>query len=217
MKKWTFRSIVPIVIAGLCILASADQDFKGMVSAVLDGDTIEVLGPSRPEKIRLADIDCPELHQEYGFKAKQITNSLVFGREVTVRPTGKDRYGRIIAEVFINGRSLNEELIRTGAAWWFEKYSKNLKLKTIELQTKDAKLGLWASPTAIAPWDYRAQKKVETNGNSKTIDAESGTSSAGQAPSSKPQSGSSSPVYTGPRGGRYTINSQGNKSYQPRR
>ena len=38
-------------------------DFTGPVVSVLDGDTIEVLHNTRPERIRLSGIDCPEKGQ----------------------------------------------------------------------------------------------------------------------------------------------------------
>ena len=41
-------------------------DFSGPVVSVLDGDTIEVLHNTHPERIRLSGIDCPENGQAYG-------------------------------------------------------------------------------------------------------------------------------------------------------
>ena len=41
-------------------------DFSGRVVGVLDGDTVEVLHNSRPERVRLSGIDCPEKGQAFG-------------------------------------------------------------------------------------------------------------------------------------------------------
>ena len=60
-------------------------DFSGPAVSVLDGDTIEVLHNSHPERIRLSGIDCPEKGQAYGQKARQAASALVFGKEVTLQ------------------------------------------------------------------------------------------------------------------------------------
>jgi len=45
---------------------SSFADFSGPVVSVLDGDTIEVLHNTQPERIRLSGIDCPEKGQAFG-------------------------------------------------------------------------------------------------------------------------------------------------------
>jgi len=90
-------------------------DFSGPVVGILDGDTIEVLHNSRPERIRLNGIDCPEKGQAYGKKAKQAASALVFGKEVTLQTYGKDKYGRTIADVLLlDGTNVNHELVKDG-------------------------------------------------------------------------------------------------------
>ena len=49
--------------------------FTGPVVSVLDGDTIEVLHNTHPERVRLSGIDCPEKGQAYGQRAKQAGTS----------------------------------------------------------------------------------------------------------------------------------------------
>ena len=66
-------------------------------------------------EVRLDGIDCPELAQAFGRKAKSFTSGLVFGKAVRLVGKGKDRYGRELAEVFLpDGRSLNRELVAAG-------------------------------------------------------------------------------------------------------
>jgi endonuclease YncB( thermonuclease family) len=47
-----------------------------------DGDTIQVLHNTYPERVRLSGIDCPENGQAYGNNTKQAVSALVFGRDV---------------------------------------------------------------------------------------------------------------------------------------
>ena len=68
---------------------------------VSDGDTITVLAGTAQVKVRLNGIDCPERGQAFGAKARQLTAELAFGKRVTVRPSGHDRYGRVLGEVVL--------------------------------------------------------------------------------------------------------------------
>ena len=71
----------------------------------------------------------------------------------------RDRYGRRLAEVFLpDGRSLNQELIRAGLAWWFRKYSKELRLGELERQARVAQRGLWVDPRPVPPWEWRERR-----------------------------------------------------------
>jgi endonuclease YncB( thermonuclease family) len=60
------------------------ETFTGKCIGVSDGDSITVMKAGRAEKIRLEGIDCPELGQDFGNRAKQFTSALVFGKEVQV-------------------------------------------------------------------------------------------------------------------------------------
>ena len=114
--------------------------------------------------------------QPFGNRAKQFTGSLVFGKEVLIKSTGKDRYGRTIGEIFVDGMSVGEELVKNGAAWWYQKYSSNSKLSELEREARHRKCGLWVEKNPMAPWDWRIQKK---NRSKNKIDD-------GQRPKSEP-------------------------------
>lgn len=132
------------------------REFSGKVIGIIDGDTIEVLENNRPVRIRLAEIDCPESHQDFGQKAKTFTSELAFDKDVKVLVKDIDRYGRTVAEIILpDSRSLNRELISAGLAWWYQRYSSDQSLGQLQSQAKSAKLGLWSSENPIAPWDFR--------------------------------------------------------------
>lgn len=141
-----------------CSVAFAN--FSGRVVGVTDGDTIKVLHNGKAEKIRLHGIDCPEKAQPFGTKAKQFTSEMVFGKTVAVQVTDTDRYGRTVADVILpDGRVLNRELVASGLAWWYRKYSKDESLGQLEGKARSAKRGLWADPNPMPPWCYRKLKK----------------------------------------------------------
>ncbi|MBN1578413.1 MAG: thermonuclease family protein [Chitinispirillaceae bacterium] len=56
--------------------------------------------------------------QAFGSRAKQFTSDLMFNRQVSVKVTDIDRYGRTVGEVILpDGGSLNKELVRAGFAF----------------------------------------------------------------------------------------------------
>jgi len=75
---------------------------------VIDGDTVEVLHIQHPERIRLKGIGCPEKGHDYSMRAKHTASDLAFGKEVTVKTYGHDKYGRTLADVILpDGMNLN--------------------------------------------------------------------------------------------------------------
>jgi micrococcal nuclease len=147
-----------IVVAILLLpsLASAAEPFTATVVRVKDGDSLVVRHDNKQIDIRLEGIDCPELHQAYGQKAKQVTADLTHAKTMTVQPTGTDKYERTLATIILpDGRTLNQELVRQGYAWWYRKYSKDERLAKLEAEARAAKRGLWADLNPTPPWDWR--------------------------------------------------------------
>ena len=154
----TCRSRMPA--CGGAAAAAAQVLFSGKVVKISDGDTIDVLRDGKAVRIRLAEIDCPEKAQPYGAKARQFTADLTAGKTVKVEIVATDRYGRTVAHVALSdGRSLNEEILKAGLAWWYRDYSKNLRLRDIESAARDAKRGLWADSDPVPPWVYRRRHR----------------------------------------------------------
>lgn len=145
----------------LCLLFSSPAlSYEAKVIGVTDGDTIKILKNNRPIKIRLHGIDCPERKQAFGAKAKQHTSSLTYGKVVEVKATDQDRYGRTVAWVFVGGTNVNESLVHAGLAWHYKRYSSDQNLATAETAARKEKIGLWADPNAIPPWEFRQKKKA---------------------------------------------------------
>lgn len=139
-----------------CVSFASATSFTGRVVKVSDGDTIQVMHGGHAEKIRLDGIDCPENKQAFGQAAKRFTLDLAAQKIVTVKVETTDRYGRTVGEVILpDGRSLNRELVRAGYAWWYRKYSSDTTLGLLESEAQAARLGLWAEPNPLPPWDWR--------------------------------------------------------------
>ncbi len=160
VDKARFRTTALLLVC-LLLPIVAYAEFVGKVVGVIDGDSIRVMHEGKAEQIRLIGVDCPEKRQPFGTRAKEYTSELAFGKEVTVYGKSRDRYGRTLAEVLLpDGRSLNQALLSAGLAWWFRKYSKDLRLGELERQARNDKLGLWAEPNPMPPWDWRTRMKT---------------------------------------------------------
>ncbi|WP_111682818.1 thermonuclease family protein [Winogradskyella tangerina] len=148
------------IIIILFTLNSFAQSVEGKVVAITDGDTFKLLQKdSTLVRVRVANIDCPERKQPFSKRAKQFTSDAIFSKNVELKVLKKDRYGRSIAYVFYNNKNLGEELLKAGLAWHYVKYSDDESLQNLEDKAREKKVGLWSDPNAIAPWDWRSQKK----------------------------------------------------------
>lgn len=160
MQSNPLQTFIPLFL--ILLLASTAQatTLSGRVVKVTDGDTIQVLVNGKAEKIRLAGIDCPEKKQPFGQAATRHTLKLAAQKIVTVQVETTDRYGRKVAEVFLpEGQSLNRELVRSGYAWWFRKYSTDQALGDLETEARVARRGLWADSNPVAPWEWRKARR----------------------------------------------------------
>ncbi len=99
-------------------LASAvsAENFYVRVVSVHDADTIVVSREGRAKTVRLKGIDCPE---GSGSRATKYAKQAIEGKNVLLKTYGTDKYGRTIADLFLeNGKLFNLELVRTGHCRW---------------------------------------------------------------------------------------------------
>ena len=89
-----------LLTALLCPLAG----FGGERCIAIDGDTLVC----NHQKVRLPNVYAAELNQAGGYAAKRRLQARVTSGEVVLRPFGQDRYGRTLAEVYVNGRRIEQ-------------------------------------------------------------------------------------------------------------
>ena len=151
----------------LCISASLNAStLHGRVVGVADGDTITVLDAhNTPYKIRLQGIDAPEKAQAFGNKSKQSLHRLVHSKQVTIEFQKKDKYGRTVGKVVINGLDVCLEQIKLGMAWHYKQYASEQSKEDRETyaQAEQAaqfqQSGLWKEKNTIPLWEFRKQEK----------------------------------------------------------
>ena len=134
----------------------------GKVIKVVDGDTLTILDANYKEhKIRLAGIDAPERKQAYGLASRKRLASIVAGQQVTVEYQKRDRYGRIVGKVLLDGIDMCLEQVKAGFAWHYKKYQHEQSAEDQRLyadaenQAREGRLGLWRENNPIPPWEHR--------------------------------------------------------------
>ena len=125
---------------------------------VIDGDTIRAEAKGKEIKIRLVEIDAPEMDQPFGARSKNFLNRLLYEKNVTLIAQGEDRYGRVLGNIFSDELNVNMLLVKFGFAWVYDRYAENSSLYKHQDQAKLDKLGLWRQKEPIAPWVWRQQK-----------------------------------------------------------
>jgi endonuclease YncB( thermonuclease family) len=135
--------------------------------SIYDGDTLRVVRGSDEQKIRFCGIDAPEKKMPMGIEARDHLRSLVGNGELLLVPVEKDRYGRTVAEVYVqDSRStainLNVQMVRDGYAWHYEKYSGNCPIRNefadAQKLAQKENLGIW-NGNPQPPWEWRKANK----------------------------------------------------------
>ena len=138
------------------ISTPTSYDATAKVIYLKDGDSFVVLDHHQLElEVRLRDIDAPELHQPFGKKAKEYLSNLIKGKTIGLVYDEKDKYGRILADVYLDSVYVNLELLQAGYAWHYDRFSDNENLQAAEDVARNAKKGLWQDAHPIAPWVWR--------------------------------------------------------------
>lgn len=142
------------------------QAQAGLEPKVLDGDTLQVTLNGQRLTVRLYGIDAPEDKQPGGDICAAALRKLVAGQKLAVVPYGEDRYGRMVAVIYTTALgkvTVNQALLDSGHAWYFERYCATAGLcdswRQSEQRARQARRGIWAKPNPIAPWDWRAGER----------------------------------------------------------
>lgn len=129
------------------------------VVSIQDGDTLTCLTSLQEQiKVRVGDIDAPELSQPFGPLSKQSLSGMCIGKDAVILVLDRDRYGRIVGRVNCAGIDANLEQVRAGMAWAYRQYLRDHSLIEIEAEARRSLRGLWADPDPAPPWDYRRSK-----------------------------------------------------------
>lgn len=161
-----------VVLALFCAVTEANaktrkpaQSFSAVVKHVTDGDTVWVsaAGGQQAIDIRIQGIDAPEICQDYGRVSASALLQHLQHKTVSVTGRARDKYGRMVAKISLNGQDVGGWLVQNGHAW---SYHNKRSLGPYGKQETDARQsgrGLWASGSPIEPKVFRQRTKCHKN------------------------------------------------------
>ncbi|MBR5950370.1 MAG: thermonuclease family protein [Actinomycetaceae bacterium] len=163
-----FGTAVYILGANAALAQMPAEPVAAKVQRVVDGDTIHVhvqdgaritgLGRSNTVKVRILGIDAPESCQVWGKEStRALRQMLPLGTVVLLRPTGVDKYGRLLSDVYVGETKFNvaAAMVESGNAWnWEERFSKG-RYAVEQKRAQASSSGLWQGGSAIRPSDFR--------------------------------------------------------------
>ena len=128
------------------------------VLRVIDGDTIEVNISNKKETVRLIGIDTPETVdprkpvQCFGKEASSKASVLLTGKTIVLEQDltqgERDKYGRLLRYVFLDGLNFNKKMISEGFAHEYtyqnNPYKYMEEFKNAEKKAREGKIGLWS-------------------------------------------------------------------------
>ena len=136
-----------------CYIKKVNEQEKVTLAKCGDGDTARFIINGVEKKVRFLAIDTPEIDKNDPFskEAKEYTcNALKTAKEIILEYDGnsdkEDKYGRVLAFVYVDNSLLQKELISNGlakVAYLYGDYDHVDELKKAEAEAKNNKLGIW--------------------------------------------------------------------------
>jgi endonuclease YncB( thermonuclease family) len=89
----------------------------------------------------------------------------VLNKAVTVKSLGSDRYGRVLGEIFLQGKNVNLEMVKSGLAEVYRgKPAKGQSMEPYwraEKEARKAGEGMWAlGAKYVSPKEWRKTQKI---------------------------------------------------------
>ncbi len=138
------------------------------VISVIDGDSFKIVND---QTIRLASLDAPETDLCGGKEATAALTKKILGKKVILRDEKSDRFGRILALVYLSdGTLINEYLVKYGfAQTTTEAGDENPKVKAANDYAREHKLGIFSEECSPSkPPDEKCLIKANYNYHDRT-------------------------------------------------
>lgn len=127
-----------------------------------DGDTCTLICAGEKTKVRLHCIDAPEMKQApWGENSRDVLrNRLPAGSTVELQSTTRDRYGRTVGVLLLDGVNINLHLVQSGWAVAYPKYCAEPVYYQAQKDAEANRRGVWKQDgEQRQPWEWRAAKR----------------------------------------------------------
>ena len=132
-----------------------------VVDYVIDGDSLMVGRDGKAMEVRLWGIDAPEYDQTGSGQAREALKGLVNGKKGELSIKYRDRYERYVAVLTIGKINVNEEMIRAGHSWVYERYCNESPCEEwgdLQAVARKKRRGLWRGTDPVPPWRWKAER-----------------------------------------------------------
>lgn len=155
-----FASPAAALACGLVLACPAQAEDEpervtGVITGVLDGDTLRVQLRSGPTVVRLAYVDAPEMRQPDGIEAARALYAKLPGTRVKLEVLSEDPSGWMTAVVYDGDDNINAWVVKEGHAWVDRAQATDPSYCFFENAARSVKRGLWSYEEWLAPWEYR--------------------------------------------------------------
>ncbi|EHJ1703264.1 TPA: thermonuclease family protein [Enterobacter roggenkampii] len=152
-------TVLPLIMLSIPVVAEAD--ITGKIVRVLDGDTVEILAGNVATRVRLNGIDAPEKAQPFGQRSRQALTAIVGGKTVLAVGEKRDRYGRLLATLILDGRDINATQVYSGMAWVYryKGLATEPEYLRYERDARTARRGLWSEKEPVEPSNWRQRHR----------------------------------------------------------
>jgi micrococcal nuclease len=171
--KWV--SISSEVEVPACYIEPVNEQELVTFSKCVDGDTAKFIINNEEKIVRFLAIDTPEsVHPDkeeepFAKEASEYTcNVLKNAKEIYLEYDGnsdkEDKYGRVLAFVYVDGSLLEKKLIENGlakVAYIYGDYAHVDELKNSEQEAQNKKIGIWSEVDFKSEGDVQEDSTIQ--------------------------------------------------------
>lgn len=136
------------------------EEFNATVFRVTAGDSLTIQIDKALVSVHLEGVASPKDGQPFHKQSLEELRTQLLGKTVTVQKTGVSNSNGIVGNVLVEGVNVNVRMIEAGLAWHDRRLNHDLELKTLEVEARKARIGLWADSSPIPPWEWQTQHEA---------------------------------------------------------
>jgi endonuclease YncB( thermonuclease family) len=118
------------------------DDVVGIVDAIIDGDTLDLMVDERLMRIRLQGINTTERGEPWSRKAKEALAAMTYQKQARIALNGERSRDRWVGVVWVNEKNVNLEQVRSGLAWYCRNYLDDESFALAQREARRARIGI---------------------------------------------------------------------------
>lgn len=160
-RRWRAAALAVGLASAFGAHADEKPPLAGIVTAVIDGDTVKVQLNTGPATVRLGHIDAPEINQSGGGAAVRALHGRLLTQAVSLQVIKREGEDNLVAVVFLDGENVNAWMVKQGHAWAYRGQTREADYCVWENAARSLRRGLWDNKGQdwVAPWDWREARR----------------------------------------------------------